>query len=124
MQHAELANKLGSFLSTKDASLLREIYHDDAEIWHNYDQKALTVLEVAELVATVFGSFRELASTNVRLLGTDTGFVQQQDVVATHVDGRSLTFPACQIVTVRADKIARLEEYFDPAPLHAMLAST
>jgi ketosteroid isomerase-like protein len=123
MEHAELASKLGAFLAARDAALLREIYHDDAEIWHNHDNKSMTVQEVAELVEVVFSSFSELASTNIRVCGTEKGFVQQQDVVGTHINGGSLNFPACQIVTVQAGKISRLEEYFDPAPLSALLSA-
>lgn len=123
MEHAELAEKLGSFLSRKDPALLGEIYHDDAEIWHNHDNKSMTVQEVAGLVEVVFASFSELASKNVRLWATDTGFVQQQDVVGTHISGSSLNFPACQIATVKAGKISRLEEYVDPAPLSALLSA-
>jgi ketosteroid isomerase-like protein len=123
MEHADIANKLGAFLSKKDATLLGEIYHQDAEIWHNHDNKSMTVQEVAELVGVVFSSFSELASTNIRLSATETGFVLQQDVVGTHVDGGSVNFPACQIVTVEAGKISRLEEYFDPAPLSALLSA-
>jgi hypothetical protein len=89
-EHRELAEKLGSFLASKDASLLHEIYHDDAQIWHNYDDKNMTVQEIVELVESVFSSFSELASENIWRSVTDKGFVQQHDIVGTHVNGGSL----------------------------------
>lgn len=121
-EHLELAEKMSSFAADKNIAVVREIYHDNAEIWHNYDNKNLTVQEVVELVEVIFSSFSELAFKNIRRFALKNGFMQQHEIVGTHINGKSLNVPACVIVTVKADKISRLEEYIDPAPLFAMLS--
>jgi ketosteroid isomerase-like protein len=122
-ENLEIAEKVGTAFANKDISALFEAYHDNAEIWHNYDDKTLTVQEAMERVEGVSNSFKEMAFTNVRRFATENGYVQQHDYTFTHVNGESLSFPGCQIVTVEAGKISRTEAYLDRAPLNAMLSA-
>ncbi len=122
-ENLEIAEKASTAFSNKDASAIFEVYHDTAEIWHNYDNKTLTVQEAKERVESVSNSFKEMAFTNVRRFATEKGYVQQHDYAFTHVNGESLSFPGCQIVTVEDGKISRTEAYLDRAPLNAMLSA-
>jgi ketosteroid isomerase-like protein len=121
-EYLKIAEKWSSILPNKDMTVLREIYHENAETWHNYDRKNMTMQELAALVEVVFSSFSKLAIKNIRRSAIEKGFVQQHDIVGTHINGQSLNFSGCIVVTVEAGKISRLEEYIDPAPVFALLS--
>lgn len=117
----EIAEKVSSAFSNKDIASLGEPYHDNAEVWHNYDGKSLSIQQAFERVVGVFNAFDQVGLRNVRLQQIETGYVQQHDYVFTR-DGETLAIPACQIVTVEDGKIRRTEAYLDRAPLNAKLS--
>lgn len=118
-----LAEEVGAAFARQDFSALFSAYHHDAQVWHNYDDTDLTVQEAKSRVEGVSASFAEMVFTNVRRMGTEQGYVQQHDYSFTHVNGESVQFPGCQIVTVVDGKISRTEAYLDRSPLNAMLAA-
>lgn len=120
-EYQEVAEKWCSLLANKDSAILREIYHENAETWHNYDRKNMTMQEITELVGVIFSTFKEMSFQNIQRSFIENGFVQRHDIVGTHVNGAPLNIAACVFVTVKDGKISRLEEYIDPAPLLAVL---
>ena len=57
---------------------------------------------------------------DVVLHPTESGFVQQYVLTATHrTTGEALAIPACIVVKLEGDRIAHVEEYVDPSPLIA-----
>jgi uncharacterized protein len=123
VEHLEIADKVGVAFSNKDIAALRELYHDNAEIWHNYDGKSLPMSEALERAAVVFSSFDEVGLKNVRRHSIEKGFVQQHDYVFIDGDGEPLSIPVCQIVTVEAGKISRVEAYRDGAAVNSVPSS-
>lgn len=121
-EYQEIAEKWSSLLPNKDAEIISEIYHEDAETWHNYDRKNMSMEEISELVQVIFRSFENIGFTNIKRSITETGFVQQHDIVGTHVNGATLNVAACVVVTINDGKISRLEEYIDPAPVFSVLS--
>jgi ketosteroid isomerase-like protein len=118
IEHLEIAEKVSSAFSNKDILALRELYHDDAEVWHNYDGESLAMQDALDRVATVFNSFDEVGVKNVRRHSIDGGYVQQHDYVFTDANGDSLSIPCCQVVTIVAGKITRTEAYRDSSTLN------
>jgi ketosteroid isomerase-like protein len=119
-EHLEIAEKVGVAFSNKDVVALRKLYHDDAEIWHNYDGKSLPMTEALERAAVVFTSFDEVSLMNVRRHSIENGFVQQHDYVFANNGGEPLSIPVCQVVTVKAGKISRVEAYRDGAAVNSV----
>jgi ketosteroid isomerase-like protein len=119
IEYFEIAEKVSTAFSNKDIAALRELYHDNAVVWHNYDGENLAMEEALERVAAVFSSFDEVGVKNVRHHSIEGGYVQQHDYVFTHINGESLTIPCCQVVTVEAGKISRTEAYRDRSALNA-----
>ena len=121
-EYQEVAEKWCSILTKRDAAILSEIFYEDAEVWHSYDQKTMTMQEITEAVDVVFSAFKEMGLKNIQRSFIENGFVQRHNIVGTHVNGAPLNVAACVFVTVKDGKISRLEEYIDPAPLLAILS--
>ena len=51
---------------------------------------------------------------------TPTGYVQQHILRGTAPDGTKLEMPACLVVTIKGERITRLDEYLDPAGAAAL----
>jgi len=120
--HLEIAEKLCTALITGDIPALREIFHEDAKIWHNFDDITLTVEQYADRLGPFLGAFHEIDFKNSRRFATDTGFVQEHELAGTHVSGKFVSCPACLIVTIEAGKVTRLNDYIDHGPMSALLS--
>ena len=123
-EHLAIAEKLSSAYVNKDIAALREIYHENAEIWYNFDDLSQPLEENFKRLDVFLGAFNEMAFKNIRRFATEKGFVQQHDLAGTHMNGESLNnCPACFIATVEAGKVTRLEEYIDPTPIFTWLST-
>jgi ketosteroid isomerase-like protein len=115
-----LAARFFAAIEASDVDTVREIYHPDCVIWHNYDP-----LEVRGTGQTVTENLKVLVSLPKRILGakydvvqreaTETGFIQQHVLRGTMLNGEPFILPACLICVVKDGRITRLDEYFDPA---------
>jgi limonene-1,2-epoxide hydrolase len=119
--HLAVAEKLTSLFAMKVASEVAQIYADDAEIWHNFDNVTQTKAENMALLTIVFQAFSDLKFANIKRFATDFGFVQQHDMTGTHVGGGRFSAPVCMIACVKGNQITRMEEYLDATPLFTLM---
>jgi uncharacterized protein len=115
-----LAARFFAAIEASDVDAVRDIYHPDCVIWHNYDP-----LEERNTGQSVTENLKVLVSLPKRILGarydvvqreaTETGFVQQHVLRGTMLNGEPFILPACLICVVEEGRITRLDEYFDPA---------
>jgi ketosteroid isomerase-like protein len=112
-----LAYRLVEAGQTSDLESLAGIFHDDAVIWHNTDNLTITMAENAAPCVKLFGKIQQLRYEDLEVLPFAGGYVQHHRMVGESVDGQPFDLAACAIMYVRDGKIARIEEYFDSAPL-------
>ena len=115
-----VAERFFAAIEAGDVDTVREIYHPDVVIWHNYDG-----LDRRESGDSREANLKVLAGLPERIAGakydvwyreaTSTGFVQQHVLKGTMPNGQPIELPACIVCKVEEGWITRLDEYFDPA---------
>jgi uncharacterized protein len=98
-----------------DMKTVRDIYTEDAQIWHNFDNATQTRDENLQLLDWVSQNWRNFRFENVRRRIVDGGFVQQHTMRGEGPDGTPFEAPAILLVQVNENCfITRIEEYFHP----------
>jgi uncharacterized protein len=119
MHHTEivaLADRFFSAIEAGDIEALRQMYADDATIWHNFDQLDQNVDDNLQVLAWMHRTIDGLRYTAIERVVLDDGFVQQH-VLTGSTAGGMLELPAMMRVTVSDGTVTRIEEYFDTAQL-------
>ncbi|WP_433142806.1 nuclear transport factor 2 family protein [Actinomadura nitritigenes] len=110
-----LADEFIAAVEAGDLDAIRtSLYAQDAEIWHNTDDKVIGPEENLRVLSWLTATLRDMRYTEIRRRLTPDGYVQQHVLRGVVPDGTELTLRACFIVTVKDDRITRLDEYMDP----------
>ncbi len=120
MSALDLAKRFVVALEGSDVDAVRAFYHADAGIWHNFDRKTQSVDENMAVLGWMLSAFPERKYQVTRLEAIEGGYLQQHTLELRTADGKSASTDALVIVTVRDDRIAKLEEYIDAAPILAL----
>jgi ketosteroid isomerase-like protein len=109
----QLADKFFSAIERVDGKAIDEIYTPDAVVWHNYDNIPQSRADNMAMLARFPQMFQSFKYTDIRRSFYSGGFVQQHVARGTKTNGKHFDLFACMIITVRGNKIARIDEYFD-----------
>lgn len=121
--HVEIAQRLSAALLQGDVAGVSKLYHDDALVWRNVDDRQLNkdqLLKVVRFLATQVG---ELCYQDIRVHPTPQGFVQQHVLSGIAPSGQAVRVHACLVATIDDGRIRRLEEYLDSAALAPLMTS-
>ncbi|MEO6958191.1 MAG: nuclear transport factor 2 family protein [Antricoccus sp.] len=114
-QVREIAAGLFDAIESGDVAAVGDLYTEDVEIWHNYDDavqnREQNLATLAGLVARI--SDRKYDKRQVEVFAD--GFIQQHVLRGVRADGVQVAMPGVLIGRLRGDKIARLDEYLDSA---------
>jgi ketosteroid isomerase-like protein len=103
-------------LEMGDVGGLLSCYAENARVWHNFDEVAMTPQQSIEQLKVFFENFTTREYVDVRRAQLpDGGLLQQHVLRMLRRDGRSIDWPGCIILKFEGAKIARLEEYVDMA---------
>ena len=116
-----LAERFMTAVTAGDIRTVREIYVDDAVIWHNNDRSSQGVEENLRVLEWMQRNIADVRYEEVQRLATDSGFVEQHVLRGRTLMGAELDVPACLVCTVVEGRITRLEEYLDSAHLAPLL---
>jgi ketosteroid isomerase-like protein len=119
--NVEVARALTARLLQGDVQGVADLYHDDAIIWRNLDDRELVKKQMIKVVTFLSTSVKDIRYANVRVQATDTGFVQQHVLEGIAPSGEAVRAFACLVATVRDGRIARLDEYIDSAQLAPLM---
>ena len=111
----EIGERFIAAVEAGDLEAVRSLYHPDARIWHNFDQKDQTVEENLRVLAWMTRRVKERRYEEVRRVETPTGFAQQHVLRGIAPNGEALEMPAAIFCTIQDGLITRLEEYLDTA---------
>lgn len=114
-QAREIAAQLFDAIERGDVAAVGDLYTEDIEIWHNYDDavqnRKQNLATLAGLIARI--SDRKYDKRQVEVFAG--GFIQQHVLRGVRADGVQVAMPGVLIGRLRGDKIARLDEYLDSA---------
>ena len=114
-ENLRVGERFMSAVAACDADAVREIYADDAVIWHNFDQAEQSVEDNIRTMQWIHGVLDELEYEIVRREPIPDGYYQQHILRGSLADGSAFAMPACAIVKVENGRIASLHEYLDTA---------
>ena len=117
-----LAARFTQALNAADGDAVREIYSDDAKIWHNFDQAYQSVEENIRTLAWLHRVLSDVGYDIQRVEVTSDGFFQQHVLRGKLASGEAFAMPACAICKVDNGKIVALEEYLDLAHTKPLMA--
>ncbi len=112
-----LADALLRAVEASDWDALTNLYAADAVIWHATDRTERRPADNIAFLARMAGVFPSVRYEDVRRQTYPGGYVQQHVMRVVRSDGVEFTFPACFVVEVDGDRIARIDEYFDSKQL-------
>ena len=103
-----------------DADALREVYSEDARIWHNTSGQFQSV---EDNIKSMLWIHRKLGNVNFDVQRREVipgGFLQQQFLRGILISGEKFAMPACLICKVDNGRITSLEEYIDKAQMRPL----
>jgi uncharacterized protein len=110
----QTADRFFRALEMGDVGGVLSCYTENAHVWHNFDEVAMTPQQSIEQLKVFFEHFATREYVNVRRAPLPGGGLLQQHVLRmVRRDGRSIDWPGCIILNFEGSKIARLEEYVD-----------
>jgi ketosteroid isomerase-like protein len=111
-------------METGDEKVIREVYSDELQIWHNFTNARMSK-EAG--IALVMGFFRDGVRLRYvfeeQLVFGNRG-VRRHRVEATTPDGQRFDIHVAMFVTIEKGQIVRLDEYVDSKELEPFGAST
>ncbi|MBX3492311.1 MAG: nuclear transport factor 2 family protein [Parvibaculum sp.] len=110
-----VAERFFRAVETGDTDEVARVYAPDARIWHNFSQVEQTVEENLKVLRWMARKLPGRRYDVLRRVVIPGGFMQQHVVRGTLADGSEFAMPACVVCLVESGRIARLEEYLDPA---------
>lgn len=122
-----LADRFFSAIEQCDIPLLRQLYSENAVIWHNYDSldarftrpAGQSVSDNLELLHAMPELIQQIKYVVWYQEATDSGFVRQHIVTGKTRDGAEVHLPVCVIARVVDSRIDAFYEYLDAGQLPA-----
>ncbi len=107
-----------------EATLLRRLYTDDAQVWHSFDEQHKPIGQVAELLGLIAAKVTRLRYDDLVLHVRTDGWVQEHTLRVDLADAASIAIPAMISARVNADgRIESLREYIDGDRVRAVLTA-
>jgi ketosteroid isomerase-like protein len=125
MSTLDLAKKFMQAVGAGDAVSARACLHDDAVIWHNYNNATQTADENMALMLRMKDLSKERVYEIHMLEEVPNGYVQRHTLHMTSPDGNdTYSTEALSWIKVVDGKIARVEEFIDPTPIMPLFADS
>jgi ketosteroid isomerase-like protein len=120
-----VADGLHAAFLSGDPAAISSCFADDAVIWHNFDDRELTLAQNLAFIGPLVASARSVDLEVVRRHPTEDGYVEQHVMKVERADGTRVAIPTCHVMSLRPDgAIVRMEEYIDLGALQSLRADT
>jgi ketosteroid isomerase-like protein len=118
----ELVDRLIRAIEAGDLGGVRAVYAPDVVVWACFDGRERDLDSSLGVLEWLLGVTTERRYEIVRRVPIEDGVLQQHVLHATTRAGTTFSMPACLVIRVDCDHVARVDEYLDPAPVTAALA--
>jgi hypothetical protein len=112
------ADRLFTAVENGNVEELREIFVPDAWIWHNTDNRAISVEQSIRSIQGILGASTAYRYTEIKRQPTPDGFVQQHVLLITLKSGQKVVDRACCVCSVKDGRIGHMDAYHDSAAFH------
>lgn len=105
-----------------DVEAVAALTEPDFVVWHNHDDAEVEAAHSERAVCWLRNNVPDLAWHDVAVLPTPNGYVRRT-ILTGRAPGGPLRMHSCMVVTLSdAGRIARIDEYLDPAALAPLTA--
>ena len=109
------ADRLFTAVEKGNVEALREIFATDAWIWHNTDNRKITVEQSIRSIQAILTGSTEYRYTEIKRQPTPDGFVQQHVLLITLKSGQKIVDRTCCVCSVKDGRIGYMDAYHDSA---------
>jgi ketosteroid isomerase-like protein len=120
MNASEVADLFFRAIENSDLAALRQIYHDDIQVWHNFSGVSQSKADNIGALAAM-GALRSIKYVVQERIASGDRIAQRHHLCVETPAGKRFELPVAIFVTVRDRKIVRIDEYFDSAQLNPLL---
>jgi ketosteroid isomerase-like protein len=122
-QIASLAKAWEAACRSTDNERIVSLLADDATVWYNFDNARVhDRAGYRAILDSSAKSFRNQQYKDMRVYLHASGFVEQATLMG-ETDKGTIEVPFLLVATVRGERIARIEEYFDSSIMKALEAA-
>jgi len=118
--NVRFANRLIDGVTSGDVEAIDRLYAEEIRVWRNIDQRELVKKQALKII-TILSQLQGLEYRDLRIEGTDFGFVQQHILSCTGPKGDDVRVPACIVARVEGEQIVRIDEYADSAAMAPLM---
>lgn len=122
MNNTTLAHELFDAAEAGDLKKFRELFSDNAAVWHNFDEIDQPVDEAIAFLQGFLDGGASLSYRERDYFEIPGGAVVQHNSYMTNADGSVLKTPTMQRLYVVDGKVKRIEEYLDTTKMMAAMA--
>jgi hypothetical protein len=111
----QVAEQLFKCIEAKQVDGVAALYHDDVEVWHNFDN---AIQSKADNLKVLTGLTQTVAQLRYEVLERHTignRVVQRHNLYCRMAGDEEIVIPACIFLTIDGEKIKRIDEYLDTA---------
>lgn len=126
MTNEQIARQIERSVVAADVEIFRAVYAEDAVVYNALADAEMSVDASLQFLQAVLGVTAKLWYEDVRITGTEKGYVDQHYACLKLRNGTDVRIPAVMVVTVENGLVTRLDEYLEgaaAAPVSAALAA-
>jgi ketosteroid isomerase-like protein len=117
-----VGDELFAAIQRSDAAAVAALFDDDVTVWHAGDRRDNDRARALRVIEWFIGSTTERKYEILDRQLFEGGFVQQHILRATGTTGEVISLRVCIVIKVsHTSLITRIDEYFDPAEMAALL---
>lgn len=122
---AGVADRLFAAIENGDAATVEALWDDDVLVWKSAEPTDQAKSRALRVISWFMGTTTERRYEILDRRYFDGGFVQQHVLHATGRNGGSISMRVCLVIKLGGSGlINKIDEYFDPAELKALLGSS
>jgi len=120
---ADVAAQLFRSIESKSVAGVAALYDDNVGVWHNFDNAVQDKADNLKVLEGLTKSVAKIQYEVVERHSVGDRVIQRHDLNLTLADGRVFTIPAAIFITVKNEKITRIDEYLDTAQVNQLRAA-
>jgi uncharacterized protein len=120
----EIAEQLFKNIEAKNVDGVAALYRDDIQVWHNFSNGVQSKAENLKVLKGLTLAAAQIRYEVVERHQFGNRVVQRHNLHCRTASGADIVIPACIFITVRDDKITRIDEYLDTAQTAGLRTGT
>lgn len=123
MTNEQIAKQIERSAVDADVEILRAVYAEGAVYYSALADAEMSVEDNLQSLQAVFGVAEKFWYEDIRITGTEKGYVDQHYACVKLRSGTGVRVPAVMVVTVENGLVTRLDEYLEGAAAAPVLAA-